>query len=133
MHVLHAIYLSVQVALYAGLAAWCTMDPGGTSRAIGFRLTNSSAKSEYITVYGGLELGMAVFFLLAALNPAWHRVGVVFALCLYGALASFRLGTLLLVPGVGALPKIMFGVEATMTVLAALLLFAGRSATGPTA
>jgi hypothetical protein len=121
------LYLAFQALLYAGLAAWCTLAPDRTSRAIGFGLTNGSARSEYLTVYGGLELGMAAFFALTALNPEWRRLGLLFALCTYGCLATFRLGTLLLVPGVGAFPKAMFGVEATMAVLAGLLLLSARS------
>ena len=124
---LATIYLGFQALLYLALAAWCTLAPDGTSKALGFGLTNGSARSEYITVYGGLELGMAVFFLLTALNPDWRRMGVLFALSTYGCLALFRLGTLLFVPDVGAFPKIMIGVEATMTVLAALLFFGPRS------
>ena len=124
------LFLSVQAVLYAALAAWCTLSPDRTSRALGFGLTNGSARSEYLTVYGGLELGMAVFFALTAANPEWRRLGVVFALATYGSLATFRLGTLLLVPGVGGLPRAMFGIEATMAVLAGLLLLAGRPAPG---
>lgn len=120
---LTAIYLGFQAVLYVGLAVWCTVAPDGTSRAIGFALTNGSARSEYITVYGGLELGMGVFFFLTALHPEWRRLGVLFALCAYGCLATFRLGTLLFVSDVGAFPKLMFGVEITMTILAGLLFF----------
>jgi hypothetical protein len=123
---LAAIYLGFQALLYVALAAWCTLAPDGTSKALGFGLTNGSARSEYITVYGGLELGMGIFFLLTALNPDWRRMGVLFALCTYGCLALFRLGTLIFVPDVGTFPKLMIGLEATMAVLAALLFFGAR-------
>jgi len=117
------IYLGFQALLYVGLAVWCTVAPDGTSRAIGFGLTNNSARSEYITVYGGLELGMGLFFLLTALNPDWRRFGVLFALCAYGCLATFRLGTLLFLSDVGTFPKLMLAVEISMTVLAGLLFY----------
>ena len=123
---LTAMFLGFQALLYVALAAWCTLAPDGTSKALGFGLTNGSARSEYITVYGGLELGMGIFFLLTALNPDWRRMGVLFALCTYGCLALFRLGTLIFVPDVGTFPKLMIGLEATMTVLAALLFFGAR-------
>ena len=123
---LATIYLGFQALLYLALAVWCTLAPDGTSKALGFDLTNGSARSEYITVYGGLELGMAIFFLLTAVNPEWRRMGVLFALCTYACLAVFRLGTLIFVPDVGTFPKLMVGVELTMAILAALLYLGGR-------
>lgn len=119
------IYLAVNALAYLGFAAWCTILPDKTSSAIGFDLTNASAKSEYITVYGGLELGMALFFLVAAINPQMRAAGILFALLLYGCLALFRLGTLLALDDVGKFPYAMFSIEVPMALLAAWLWFRG--------
>lgn len=126
------VFLVFQGVLYAGLAAWCTLDPFGTSAALGFDLTSASGVSEYVTVYGGLELGLAAFFFLAASVAAWRVPGVLFALCLYGCLALFRLGTLLFVPGVQGIPVFMFGFETTMFALSALVWWFARGARVPT-
>lgn len=116
-------FLLINGVGYVGLAAWCTLLPDKTSAAIGFGLSNASAKSEYITVYGGLELGMGIFFLLTALRPDLRQAGVLFALCLYACLAVFRIGTLIGLDGVGTFPRAMLAIEVPMALIAAWLWF----------
>lgn len=121
-----ALYLWINGIVYLGLGAWCAILPDKTSQAIGFGLTNASARSEYITVYGGLEIGMGIFFCLCAAQPGLRSAGVLFGLCLYAALAIFRVGTLVALEGVGSFPKTMVVVEIGMAVWAALLWFKAR-------
>jgi hypothetical protein len=117
------VFLWVNAALYAAFAAWCAVLPDKTSSAIGFGFLNPGAKSEFITVYGGLELGMALFFMFAALNPSMHTVGLLFALCLYACLAVFRAYTLLTIDGIGTFPYTMFAIEVPMALLSGWLYF----------
>ena len=42
-------------------------------------------------VYGGLELGLGVFFAAAVTRPAWHRPGLLLAALAFGGLAAGRL------------------------------------------
>lgn len=117
------IYLALNAILYVVLAAWCTLLPGRTSEAIGFAFTKAAARSEYITVYGGLELGMGIFFALAVFVPGLRPGAIVFALAAYGCLAVFRVATLLAIEGVGRFPFFMLAIELPMALVAAWLTF----------
>ncbi len=117
------IYLAINALAYFGFAAWCTLLPEKTSAAIGFDFKTASAKSEYITVYGGLELGMAIFFLIAAISPDMRAAGVLFGFILYACLAVFRLGTLIGISGLGKFPYAMFAIEVPMALLGAWIWF----------
>jgi hypothetical protein len=58
-------------------------------------LTSSAARTEIRAFYGGLEIGMAVFFLLAALRPAWFRAGLILQALSLGGIALGRVFGLL--------------------------------------
>ena len=118
-------FLALNAVIYLGLGLWCTLDPTGTSRAIGFEFAKPSAKSEYVTVYGGLEFGMGLFFALAAWHEPLRYGGLWFALLTYACLALFRVGTLIAYDEVGRFPWIMLTIEAPMALLAAWLVFKG--------
>ena len=107
-------YLFVNAALYVLFALWCTLMPEKTASALGLMFRSGSGKSEYITVYGGMEFGIAMFFLLAALRPEMRQAGLLFALLFYGGLVAWRIPTLLMVPGV---QKITYGFAASEAVL----------------
>jgi hypothetical protein len=114
-------YLVANGLLYLVLGAWCTLAPDRTSQAVGFTLASPSGRSEYLTVYGGLEVGLGAFFLAAAFVPSLRTAGLVLGLATYGALALWRVGTLLTVPGVGTFPRVMLAIEVPMALLALLL------------
>jgi hypothetical protein len=50
---------------------------------------------EFAAVYGGLEAGMGVFFLVCA-KPHLQRTGVLFALCAYAGIVLFRASAMVL-------------------------------------
>ena len=118
-----AAFLWVNAVMYLGFAVWCTVLPTKTAEAIGFAFSKASGKSEYVTVYGGLEMGLALFFLFAALSPSLRTAGIVFALVLYGCLALWRIGTVLTIDGLGTFPYVMLSIEVTFTLIAAALYF----------
>lgn len=117
------IHLLLNAALYFFLAAWCTIAPNKTSASIGFGLLHNSARSEYLVVYGGLELGLALFYLFTGLDPGLVRAGILFSLCLYACLAVYRIGTILVIRDVGIFPWAMLTIEAVMAAWAAFLWF----------
>lgn len=84
-----ALYLWINAVLYAVLAAWCTLMPMQTSKAIGFLELSSSGKSEYAVIYGGMQFGFAFLFAWTALSGN-HRFGLIFALSLYLPILLFR-------------------------------------------
>lgn len=117
------LFLAFNGLAYVALGAWCTLAPAKTAAAIGFGLTNNSARSEYLTVYGGLEVGMGLFFLLCAWRAELGEAGLWFAALSYGALAAYRLTTLFTLSDFSAFIYTVAVFEPVMAVLSALLLW----------
>ncbi|MFI4860510.1 MAG: DUF4345 family protein [Phycisphaerales bacterium JB063] len=116
------LFLAFNGVLYIALAAWCTLAPNQTAAAIGFGINNSSAKSEYLTVYGGLELGMGLFFLLAAWRTGMVEAGLWFAALSYAALAVYRIITVVTMNDLSAFIYTVAIVEPAMALLSIALL-----------
>lgn len=90
-----AIYLWTNAALYIIFAVWMTVLPWQTSAAIGYTALSASGKSEYLVIYGGLQVGLAAFFAWCAWQETLHRTGIVFAICLYTPIVIYRAGTVM--------------------------------------
>jgi hypothetical protein len=116
-----AIYLWFNAVMYLVLGVWCTVLPERTAASIGFAFQKPGARSEYITVYGGMEVGLGVFFLLCALGSGWREAGLLLGLCLYGGLAVWRVYTFVTIPGVTGFPRVAFVLEGVLFVAALLL------------
>lgn len=84
------IYLIVVSALYLGLAIWCTVSPKVTSEKVGFELIGGSGKSEFMTVYGGLEFGLALVLLSTLWRSEMVSWGVLACVLIHGSLVLFR-------------------------------------------
>lgn len=66
------ISLLVAALGYAGFGILTLVWPSSMN-ILGVELTTPVAHTEIRAFYGGLELGMAVFFLRALRDPAWYR------------------------------------------------------------
>lgn len=119
------VYLWFNAVMYLLLGLWCTLWPDKTAAAVGFGFAQPGGRSEYITVYGGMEFGLGVFFLLTVLNPVWREVGLLFGLCLYGGLTVWRLYTFVAIEGITGFPRVAFALEALL-LIAAVFLWLGR-------
>ena len=84
------IYLSVVALLYIGLSAWCSLDPQTTSSKVGFERLGGSGKSEFLVIYGGLELGMALVFLLPWFNQEFTLASLWACIAIHACLVFFR-------------------------------------------
>ena len=116
-------FLILNGVLYVGLGLWCTLLPMKTSSAIGFGLPNDSAKSEYLVVYGGLELAMGAFFLLCAFRANLTEAGLWFALLTYGCLMVYRWATIVALKDLSAFIYTIVVVETVMALAAAWLVW----------
>jgi hypothetical protein len=85
-------YLYFNAFLYAAFALWCTVAPTDTAFAVGYETLSRSGLSEYLVVYGGLELGLAFFFVWCA-KTGMQRAGLAFSLALYAPIVAYRLAT----------------------------------------
>ncbi len=89
-------YFYLNAALYALLAIWCTVSHLKTSKASGYVELNNSGHSEYLVIYGGLQLGLAFFYTYLGLYPAaLGRVGAIFSILLYAPIVLYRIVTVL--------------------------------------
>jgi len=93
---LRAGYFFLNAALYAGFALACTLAPEQMAQALGYAALAPGGRSEFLVVYGGLQLGLALVFYCFARQTGLHRVGLQFALTLYSPIVCFRAATLLM-------------------------------------
>jgi hypothetical protein len=87
------LYLYVNAVLYLALAVWCTLKHQQTSAGSGYSTLTPSGHSEYLVVYGGLQIGLAIFYAYIASRPACVPVGIVFSIMLYAPIVIYRLIT----------------------------------------
>jgi hypothetical protein len=84
------VFLGVIGLLYLGLAAYCAIAPSKAAETVGFELKGGSGRSEFLTVYGGLELGMALVFLLPAVSGRTTREALLACLVIHACLVLTR-------------------------------------------
>ena len=104
--------------LYLVLGIWCIAAPESTARKVGFELVGGAGRSEFIVVYGGLEVALGAFFLLCGLDASLRRAGVLLAAISSFSLAIARVATLLLVPDVPGSTYPFFAAEVVMSLVA---------------
>ena len=85
------IFLTLVGLVYGGLALWCAIDPETTSKKVGFSLDGGSGQSEFLTVYGGLEMGMALMFLLPWFKEDFLHPMLWSCLIIHACLVAFRM------------------------------------------
>lgn len=108
---MQTLYLYVNAIIYAVFGAWCLIAPGTTANNLGYTALNGSGESEYRVVYGGLQIGLALFFAYCARTS--DRAGLVLAVALYVPIVLVRAVTVVKFPvssmtlGVGALEALL--------------------------
>ena len=71
-----------------------TFLPWNTAHAVGYLTLSNGGRSECLVIYGGLQLGPALFFVLPARSIDMQRAALVFAVCPYASIVLYRLITL---------------------------------------
>lgn len=89
-----SVYFYLNALIYVALAVFCTARPTQTAVSIGFTELSKSGRSEYLVVYGGLQLGLGLFYFLLGRDPAYVRLGLLFSLLLYTPMVAYRVATL---------------------------------------
>lgn len=84
------IFLAIVGAAYIALAAWCSFMPEKSALTVGFALQPGSGQSEFLTVYGGLELALGLAFLWPLYRPAETALPLLLCLLVHGCLVAFR-------------------------------------------
>jgi len=109
--------LALNGVLYLGLGLAFALDPVGWAAKVGLSLDAPGPVTEVRAIYGGLELGLGVLFVLCTMRGAWLMPGVVGLLCTYGGLATLRGVSLLGAGDHGDLHPKLLAIELMGTVL----------------
>ena len=103
------IFLAIVGAAYVLLGIWCAVSPSKTAEAIGLAPRPGLGQAEYLTVYGGLQIGLGIWLL----SPLWDqpRTTLVLESCLllHAGLVIFRSLAFALYRG---LPGLAYGLAA---------------------
>lgn len=105
------IFLAMVGAAYVLLAAWCAMAPEQTSRSVGFELAPGSGQSEYLVIYGGLQLALGLVFLWPLLRPAEVAFPLLACLLVHACLVLFRMASFGLYSNISSTTYILSGIE----------------------
>jgi len=119
------ILLSAGIFLFFG--AWLFADPSALA-GIGIETTKTEGIIDLRATYGGLELGLAAFLLVAQARPSWHRAALLLSGLCIGGLGAGRLGGIILA---GEGTTLMWTFLAIEAVGAAVLFWAYRSSSTP--
>lgn len=84
------LYLFLNGIIYIILGSWCTISPEFTSNLIGLPINNPQGYAEYLAVYGGLEIGVGLYFLLMLLKKSQYTTAVIFGALFYGGIVLCR-------------------------------------------
>lgn len=118
-----AAYLYVNAFLYLLLAVWCIIKFEGTSNFLGFSFVNNSGKVEYLTIYTGLQAGLAVFLGLAGYYESMNLAGLIFCVSIYACIVVTRTGTALYYGNLTKATYMVGGLEYGLGIWGAILLF----------
>ena len=124
------IFLAITGLAYLVLALWCLAKPAQTAESVGFTLSRGSGQSEYLVLYGGLQLGLALLFL----QPLWRpeRLVPMLEVCtvLHGCLVAIRVVSLLVYTGIGSTTYVLAGIEWVIFLTGAALWWKTGSSAG---
>lgn len=111
------VALWINAVVFLGLGVWLIVDPVGGLSGVEVTVRNAAGATELRAMYGGLELGLGIFGVLAALRPAW-RVPALWAFTLaVGCLGAVRGLSSLLTEGHSPMLWKLFATEAIGTAM----------------
>lgn len=114
-------FLAIVGAAYLFLAAWCAILPDMTSASVGFALQAGSGQSEFLTVYGGLQVAIGLAFLWPLYRPSDITFPLFLCLLIHGCLVVFRTLSFGLYSGVPATTMVLAATEWMIFIGAAFL------------
>ncbi|MEI6233718.1 MAG: hypothetical protein WCT04_11735 [Planctomycetota bacterium] len=115
------VYLWLNAIIYLVFGLLCTLNLDKITAAQGFLKLDNNGRCEYLAVYGGMEIGFAIFYALCALKPAYRSAGILFSLCLYGGICTWRLTSLMFLSDISITTKSIAVLEVALLIGAALL------------
>ena len=89
-------YLYLNSILYLLLTMRSTIASQSTSTRLGYLTMSKRGRSEYLVIYGGLQIGLAIMFFLLARNPLYFRLGLLISIGFYAPIVIYRVVTSLM-------------------------------------
>ncbi len=83
-------FLAFVGLMYLGLGLWCAIAPEKTSKSVGFELRPGQGQSEFLTVYGGLEVALGLMFLWPLYRSEDVMLALAACLAVHACLVLFR-------------------------------------------
>jgi hypothetical protein len=93
------IFMAIVGVIYILLAVWCSLVPQKTSKAVGLDLQPGQGQSEFLTVYGGLQIALGFVFLWPVYRPEEVNFSLFLCLTIHGCLVLFRTASFFLYKG----------------------------------
>lgn len=93
-------FLALVGGMYVVLALWCSFAPAATSQSVGFTIQSGSGQSEFLVVYGGLELALGIVFLWPLYQREVTRYSLIVCMIVHGCLVLFRSAGFFLFEGI---------------------------------
>jgi len=84
------IFLAFVGFAYIGLGIWCAVAPQKASSAVGFMLQPGQGQSEFLTVYGGLEVALGLLFVWPIYKSEEVAYPLLVCLVVHACLVLFR-------------------------------------------
>jgi len=106
---------------FAGFGVAFLVRPSILER-VDVKARSARATTELRAMYGGMELGLGAFFLVAALRPEWEQAALMAQVLGLGALAASRVGGIVRDRPRGALMKALAIAEGGTALLAGVAL-----------
>lgn len=121
---LSVLWLSALV--FAAFGVLFALDPAGWGAKVDLGVATPTARTEIRAMYGGLELGIAVFLGWCTLDPARVHPGLMAALCMFVGLALARGLSLVADPGSRSVMYPVIGAEIVGAIVVVLALRMAR-------
>ena len=115
------IFLGIVGVAYIALGGWCALRPEQTSKAVGYLLIPGSGQSEFLTVYGGIDLALGLAFLLPVLRATDLAYPLFLCLLVHACIVAFRTAGFVLYGGVATTTYILAATEWIILIAASLL------------
>ena len=108
---------------YIGLGVWCAVAPQKTSKAVGFALQRGQGQSEFLTVYGGLEVALGLLFLWPLYRSEEVAFPLLACLVVHACLVLFRTAGFFIYTGFETTTYVLASIEWIICLGAAALFF----------
>jgi hypothetical protein len=122
------IFLAICGFVYCALGALCAASHMSVANAMGYALPNTTSQAEFVVVYGGLEIGVGLFLLLAASRESFVKAALYFVAILHLSLVVARLATIAVFSDFDPVIYNLLSVESFLAVSSAYIVFRTKNA-----